>query len=169
MSATPTTILAVDPGLTGALAWMQKDPDGAIRLLAVADMPTATAQVGKSLKAHVQPALLADLMQNPAMPGPEALVIEKVNAMPGQGVTSMFRFGFVAGMIEGVGAALRLPIHHLRSNEWQPIAQVKRGDDAGRLRALQLFPEHSQTFARKKDHNRADAVLIGYAFLKKQA
>ena len=162
-----TVILAADPGLTGALAWLKRTPDGAITLLLVADIPTAKAQVGKSMKAHVQTGVLVDLVDHPGLPRPDLGVIEQVNAMPGQGVTSMFRFGHVAGMLEGVFAGARLPTHFMRTNEWQPLAGVKRGDDAGRLRAVQLFPEQSQMFARKMDHNRADAALIGFAFARK--
>lgn len=160
-------ILSADPGLTGALAWLRKDPDGSIHLLNVADIPTAKAQQGKTLKSHVQTSVLAAIMGNPVYPKPEAVVIEAVHAMPGQGVTSMFRFGYVAGILEGVAAGLGLPIHFMRTNEWQPLAGVRKGDDAGRLRATQLFPEQAMTFARKMDHNRADAALIGFAFLKK--
>jgi len=163
-----TLVLAVDPGLTGALAWLRADHQTkTIHLLGVADIPTAQAQQGKVLKNHIQPSLLADLMENPALPRPDAVVIEAVNAMPGQGVTSMFRFGYVAGVIHGVASALRFPVHTMRTNEWQLPAGVRKGDDAGRLRAVNLFPEHSQLFSRKMDHNRADAALIGYSFLKK--
>lgn len=161
-----TLILSVDCGLTGALAWLRKDKDGSIHLLAVADMPTAMAKQGATVKAHLQSSALAAIMHNPVLPKPDACVIEQVGAMPKQGVTSMFRFGYAAGMVEGCAAALGLPIHFMRSNQWQPLAGVRHGDDAGRLRATQLFPAQAMEFARKKDHNRADAALIGYAFLK---
>lgn len=159
-------ILAVDPGLTGALAWLDRRADASIHLLAVVDMPTAKAKQGKTEKSHVQPHVLAQIMANPII-RPEAVVVEDVHALPGQGVTSMFRFGFVAGVIAGVAAGLGYPLHHVRTNEWQPLAGVRKGDDAGRLRATQLFPDQAMLFARKMDHNRADAALIGYAFAKK--
>lgn len=159
-------ILAVDPGLTGALAWLDHRRDGSTHLLAVADMPTAKAKQGKTVKSHVQPHVLAQLMGNPIM-RPDAVVVEEVHALPGQGVTSMFRFGFVAGIVAGVAGGLGYPLHYMRINEWQPIAGVRKGDDAGRLRATQLFPERAMLFARKMDHNRADAALIGYAFARK--
>jgi hypothetical protein len=167
--ATTRTVLAIDPGLTGALAWLTLHPNGAIDLLHVADVPTVQARQGKTIKAHISPALLADMMQNPCWPALEMVVIEEVFAMPKQGVTSVFRFGQVAGLISGVAAGLRLPIAYIRPMEWQPVARISRaaGDDAGRLRATQLFPKQSQLFARKMDHNRADAVLIGFAYLRK--
>lgn len=164
-----TLILSVDPGLTGALAILRRLPDHSIRLLAVHDMPTATAKVNGKAKPHILLPVLATYFQNP-IHSYDAVVIEDVNAMPGQGVTSMFRFGQTKGMVEGIAAALRLPTHYMRTNEWQAFSGTKKGsDDAGRLRAVQLFPEKSDLFARKADHNRADAALIGYAFLRKLA
>lgn len=164
------TVLSIDPGITGALAWLTLDPQSkAITLLGLQDVPTATVKSGKTLKSFVVPALLAHAMSNPIFPRPTTAVIEDVHAMPGQGVTSMFRFGHVAGLLAGVAAGLRYPIAHMRTNEWQPLAGVRKGSpDAGRLRVTELFPEQAQLFARVKDHNRADAVLIGYAYLKKE-
>jgi crossover junction endodeoxyribonuclease RuvC len=161
-------IAAIDPGITGAIAYMTHDPDGMPVLLDVRDMPTAQAKVGKSLKSHIQTAILVDLLRTPPTPfhdRPAMVVIERVSAMPGQGVTSMFRFGHTAGLIEGVATGLQLPVHFMRPQEWQKVAKVPQGDDAGRLRVCQLFPQQQHLFARKKDHNRADAALIGYAFL----
>lgn len=163
------TILGIDPGLTGALAWLTYCPQTKIiALLGVADVPTAKVKVGKSLRSVPVPSLLRDTFCNPIFPKPTAVVIEHVHAMPGQGVTSMFNFGHIAGMLAGVAAGLNLPISHVRSNEWQTLAGVRKGtDDAGRLRATSLFPEHAHLFQRVKDHNRADAALIAYAFIKK--
>jgi len=161
-------IAAIDPGLTGAIAFMTYDDEGTPILVDVRDMPTAQAKVGKTLKSHIQTANLVDLLRDPPLPfyeAPEMVVIERVSAMPGQGVTSMFRFGHTAGLIEGVATGLGLPVHFIRPQAWQKIARVQPGEDAGRLRVCQLFPKHSSFFARKKDHNRADAALIGYAFV----
>ena len=163
-------ILGVDPGLTGALAWLTYCPDSKIiNLLGVMDVPTVKVKVGKSLRAVPVPALLRDTFANPIFPKPNTVVIEQVHAMPGQGVTSMFNFGHIAGMLAGVAAGLGLPLAYLRSNEWQVLSGVRKGtNDAGRLRASGLFPGQAHMFHRVKDHNRADAVLIGYAFIKKE-
>ena len=48
-----------------------------------------------------------------------AVVVEQVNAMPGQGVTSMFNFGQTFGAIKGVCAALELPIFFVRPSKWK--------------------------------------------------
>lgn len=158
----PKIIAAIDPGLTGAVAWLDSEGD----LLAIHDMPTAQAKQGKTMKTHLLLPVLADLLANPVLT-PDRVVIEEVHAMPGQGVTSMFRFGLTAGQIQGVCAGLGLPTDYMRPRDWQKIAEVRQGKDAGRLRATQIWPDRSDLFARAKDHNRADAALIGYAYLKK--
>lgn len=163
MSA-PFLILGIDPGLTGAVAWLKTDPDECrVELLHVEDIPTAQAKQGKTMKSHLLLSALADILGNPVF-NPSHVVIEEVGAMPGQGVTSMFRFGHTAGAIAGICAGLRFPVHFVRPNVWTRQAGVRPGDDAGRLRANQLFPNQAHLFARKKDHNRADAALIAYAF-----
>lgn len=167
-----TTILSVDPGLTGAMAVLQYVPQGkqgegaSANLLVVEDLPTAEAKQNGKLKTHLMMGALASRMKYfQAFYGVDQLVIEEVNAMPGQGVVSMFRFGYTAGAIAGVAAGLEIPTLTVRPQVWTKIAGVRQGDDAGRLRVNQLFPAHVQNFTRKKDHNRADAVLIGYAHL----
>lgn len=159
----PLIVCGIDPGLTGAIAHLSVDvAQGTCRLLSVSDMPTAEAKVGKSTKSHLLLAEIPPIIQG-VFYKPDHVVIEEVGAAPGQGVTSMFRFGYVAGALAGIVAALQLPLTLVRPQRWQAVAGVKSGDDAGRLRVLQLFPTNNQMFARKKDHNRADAVLIAYA------
>lgn len=157
-------IAAIDPGLSGAVAFLKLRADGTVGLLYIEDMPTAQAKQGKSMKAHLLIPALADILRNPLF-YPQHVVIEEVAAMPGQGVTSMFRFGYCAGAIAGVCAGLGLPTSFVRPQVWQKVAGVRHGDDAGRLRAIQVFPRQSNLFKRKMDHNRADAALIGYAYL----
>jgi crossover junction endodeoxyribonuclease RuvC len=160
---TPTRlIIGIDPGITGALALLRQTP-GDVQLLDVKDMPTSSHKVNNSMKSHVLLPVLADILEDWAMFGKPTVFLEEVNAMPGQGVTSMFRFGHVAGAIEGVCAGLRIPVTLIRPREWQTLARVRKDPDAGRHRASQLFPNQSALFARKKDHNRADAALIGFA------
>lgn len=169
-------VVSIDPGLTGAIAWLTRpfgadNGPGPVQLLAVHDIPTAKAKQGKTIKSHLLLPTLADLLRfgppefGGALPPPLVVVIEEVGAMPGQGVTSMFRFGHTAGALAGISAGLDYPTSFMRPQRWQALAQVRKGDDAGRLRALQLWPKRSDLFGRKMDHNRADAALIGYGFL----
>lgn len=160
-----TIILGIDPGFTGAVATLALWPARGVQLLDVQDMPVASVKSGRSTKSEVLLPQLATLIQSSAgvLDLPVQAYIENVHAMPGQGVTSMFRFGKVFGNLEGVLAALNIPTTHVSPAEWQRVAQVRKDPDAGRLRASQLFPRRADLFARKKDHNRADAALIAYA------
>jgi crossover junction endodeoxyribonuclease RuvC len=158
-------VIGIDPGITGALALVQAS-GSVLRLMDVKDVPTASAKVNGSNKSHVILPGLVDILRDwtdlPFATSVEVF-LEEVHAMPGQGVTSMFRFGHVAGAIEGVCAGMGLAVTTIRPREWQTIARVRKDPDAGRLRASQLFPAMSSLFTRKKDHNRADAALIAYA------
>lgn len=162
-------VLGIDPGLSGAAALVhapQCNPLAA-RILALHDMPLGAAKQGKTIKNHLDLAALAKLMALPVFDMPDAAAIEEVHAMPGQGVTSMFRFGYAAGAVAGIAAAHGLPVHFIRPQEWQTLAGVRQGKGASRLRASQLFPAHAAAFGRVKDHGRADAALIAFSVILK--
>jgi len=86
--------------------------------------------------------------------------VEQVSARPGQGVTSMFRFGESFGLVKGVCAGIGLPLTLVTPQEWRRGMRVPTGKDGSRQRILELQPELAKRFARKKDHGRADAMLI---------
>ena len=87
--------------------------------------------------------------------------MEHVSAMPGQGVTSMFNFGQSFGVIKGICSAMQLPIHFVRPTKWKKYFNlIKTSKDASRSRAIELFPKVSEKLKRKKDSNKADAILI---------
>lgn len=124
-------------------------------------MPVVSVVSGKTKRNELNLPALADLMQHPAIPFPDAVWIEKVNAMPGQGVTSMFRFGDAYGAARGVAAGLGLPTRLVRPQEWQKPFGIRGGEkDKSRLVASQLFPKRADLFKRKKDNGRSDAALI---------
>jgi crossover junction endodeoxyribonuclease RuvC len=158
-------LAGIDPGLSGAVAVVELDVrTGKIRMLSVADMPIVSAIQGKTTKRHLQLPVLANLLDVPGVGPPDAVMIEEVHAMPGQGVTSMFRFGHAAGAAAGVCAGLRIPTSFVRPQVWQPAVGVSRDGKSGRLRAANLYPDHAHMFARVKDDGRADAVLIATYF-----
>lgn len=148
-------ILAIDPGASGALAFF----DHVSGTLEVIDMPVVNVERGGKAKREISPALLAQVVRS--MPASRC-VVEKVGAMPGQGVSSMFQFGRGVGMIEGVTASLGLPLHYVTPQRWQKDVGVRGGKDGARLRAIELFPAYASLFARKKDDGRADAALIAW-------
>jgi len=142
-------VVGIDPGATGALAFID-DRDG---LMAVYDMPTTKNKQGKNL---VNATLLAQLLR---VEQPKKAIIERVSAMPGQGVTSMFNFGMGYGVVLGVIASLGIPHELVTPQTWKRAAGLIGADkDYARTKVLEMYP-HADV-ARKKDIGRADAILI---------
>lgn len=146
-------ILGVDPGASGALAILDTDTNN----LEMVDMPVVEVKRGTRLVRQVSAPLLVEALANKDI---DCAVVEKVGAMPGQGVSSMFAFGRAAGVVEGVIAGLRIPLTHVTPQEWQKGMRVVGGKDGSRSRATQVFPNQASLFARKKDDGRADAALM---------
>lgn len=146
-------ILGIDPGASGALAWLS--PSG--ELLAVEDMPHVVVTVSGKDRKRISAPMLADLIRETM---PTAAFVEKVGAMPGQGTASMFSFGFSAGLVDGVLAGLGVPVTYVTPQAWKRAAGLNSDKSAVRLRAAQLFPDMARHFARVKDDGRAEAALI---------
>ena len=92
-------------------------------------------------------------------------MVEHVNAMPGQGVTSMFNFGQSFGVIKGICSALSLPIYFVRPMKWKKYFNlIKTNKDASRTKVIEIYPKISSQLSRKKDSNKADAILIARYF-----
>ena len=93
------------------------------------------------------------------------VVVEQVSAMPGQGVTSMFNFGQSFGVIKGICSAMELPIFYVRPAKWKKYFNLINAEkDASRTKVIEMFPKISQKLSRKKDNNKADAILIAKYF-----
>ena len=89
------------------------------------------------------------------------VVVEQVSAMPGQGVTSMFNFGQSFGILKGICSAMQLPIYFVRPAKWKKYFNlINTEKDASRTRAIEIFPYFSSNLSKKKDANKADAILI---------
>lgn len=146
-------ILGVDPGASGALVILDTEKN----TLSVFDMPTVEIKRGTRNVRQVSAQLLVDIIAPFAV---DHAYVEKVGAMPGQGVSSMFAFGRAAGVVEGVLAALHIPTTYITPQEWQKAMRVIGGKDGSRNRASQLWPTQSTHFARVKDDGRSDAALI---------
>lgn len=149
-------IVGIDPGASGAIAFF--DPKAGI--LHVHDMPVMEIERSGKTKREISPTLLANILHDDW--GHNIVWIEKVGAMPGQGVSSMFQFGRGVGMIEGVIAAEGLSLNYVTPQAWQKAVGVRGGKDGSRLRAVELFPKYANLFARKKDDGRAEAALIAW-------
>ena len=93
------------------------------------------------------------------------VVIEHVTAMPGQGVTSMFNFGQSFGILKGICGAMQLPVYFIRPAKWKKYFNLINSEkDASRTRAIEIFPYYSSHLSKKKDSNKADAILIASFF-----
>ncbi len=141
-----SVILGVDPGLTGAIAVLDEG-GGFVRVF---DMPSVSGVVAARL-------LFLLLGQEDV----SAAYVEKVSAMPGNGVSGMFRFGRALGAVEGVFGAMAMPMHWVSPGKWKrAYGLIGKDKDASRLLALERWPEAADRLKRKKDHGRAEALLI---------
>jgi len=153
--------IGIDPGISGAIAIFRDNV-----LHSVVDMPTLEVDSGKTKKRHISAVTLRDILE---LYPTAHVVVEKVGAMPGQGVSSMFNFGRSAGIIEGVVAALRMPSTYVTPAAWTKAVGRAAGKDASRMRAMELFPTRADLFKRAKDDGRADAALIAYWYITRHA
>ena len=153
-------IFGIDPGISGAISIFKNN-----KFVEVLDMPTMID--GKKNKRQVNGAQFAHIIKeySNGYDGEMNVIVEQVNAMPGQGVTSMFNFGQSFGVIKGVCSALNIPIYFVRPLKWKKYFDlVKTHKDASRTKAIQIYPHISDKISRKKDSNKADAILIASYF-----
>jgi len=153
--APPLEYVGIDPGLDGAIAVIR---NGHLKIF---DMPTLQVKSGKKTRRELNIAELWGILQVEIC-NVHMCVIEKVSSMPGQGVASTFKFGKCFGAILGLVTADQIPYELVTPQRWKKEMMQGMGKekDASRMKALALFPQHSDLFARKKDHNRADAALM---------
>ena len=152
-------IIGIDPGINGAISIIENK-----KIIEVYDTPTMID--GKKNKRQINGAQVTNIFKERLNGEKEVVVVvEHVNAMPGQGVTSMFNFGQSFGVIKGVCSALSLPIYFVRPMKWKKYFNlIKTNKDASRTKVIEAYPEISSKLHRKKDSNRADAILIALYF-----
>ena len=148
-------IIGIDPGLSGAIAILENN-----KVLNIFEIPVMSE--GKKNKRQLNSAQLVKLLKDNISKNEEvSVVVEQVNAMPGQGVTSMFNFGQTFGAIKGVCAALGSPIFFVRPSKWKKHFElINSSKDSSRTKAIEMYPSLSDDLARKKDVNKSDAILI---------
>ena len=148
-------IIGIDPGLSGAIAFLENN-----KVLGIFDMPVMSE--GKKNKKQLNSAQLVNIFRENMNNEEETIVVvEQVNAMPGQGVTSMFNFGQTFGAIKGVCAALNLPIFFVRPYKWKKYFELLNSSkDASRTKVIEMYPKLSNQLTKKKDVNKSDAILI---------
>ena len=150
-------IIAIDPGINGAICFFE---NGEVK--DVLEMPTMAE--GKKNKRQVNGhQMFNELSYRIKKYDTHKInvVVEQVSAMPGQGVTSMFNFGQSFGVIKGICAAMQLPIFFVRPAKWKKHFElINTQKDASRTKAIEMFPKISSILSKKKDSNKADAILI---------
>ena len=154
-------IIGIDPGISGAICFFE---NGEVR--EVIEMPTMAD--GKKNKRQINGSQtyneISQRIKNISKKD-IFVVIEQVSAMPGQGVTSMFNFGQSFGVIKGICSAMQLPTFFIRPAKWKKYFNlIKSEKDASRTKVIEIFPYISSYLSKKKDSNKADAILIASFF-----
>ena len=150
-------IIGIDPGIAGAICFFSNG-----NVIDVIDMPSMAE--GKKNKKQVNGRQIFNeikMLKNNFPKENLIVVLEQVSAMPGQGVTSMFNFGQSFGIIKGICSAMEIPMFFVRPAKWKKYFNlINSQKDASRTRAIEIFPYFSTQLSKKKDSNKADAILI---------
>jgi crossover junction endodeoxyribonuclease RuvC len=146
MNDARSKILSIDPGLNGAWAVLGHGEE----YVDMGELPrfqklVSAVELGAIFRMHK----------------PESCVIEKVGAMPGQGVTSVFTFGCAYGVAIGVAGGSDTPLAFVSPGRWKAHFRLTgKPKDASRELAIRLYPGLARSLALKKHHGRADALLL---------
>ena len=150
-------IIGIDPGISGAICFFK---NGEVK--EILDIPNMAD--GKKNKRQINGPQIYNEISKRIINIPKnevVVVIEQVSAMPGQGVTSMFNFGQSFGVLKGICSAMQLSMHFVRPAKWKKYFNlIKTEKDASRTKVIEIFPYISSQLSRKKDSNKADAILI---------
>lgn len=152
-----TLFIGIDPGLSGALAFRSGEE------MDVLSMPTLTITKAKGHRRILDITVLANIIDDKTKNAARVSVfIERVSAMPKQGVASMFAFGESYGAIKGIVAANFLPMTLVTPVTWKAKLKVSRNKDDARYRASQLMPRFAHLWSRRSDDGMAEAALIAF-------
>ena len=158
-------IIGIDPGISGSICFFENG-----KVMDIIEMPNMAE--GKKSKRQVNGAqIYNEILSRIKNYNKEEIkvVIEQVSAMPGQGVTSMFNFGQSFGVLKGVCSAMQLPMYFVRPAKWKKYFNLINSEkDASRTKAIEIFPYISSQLSKKKDANKADAILLASFFFETQ-
>ena len=150
-------VIGIDPGISGSICFFQ---DG--KIIDVVEMPTMIE--GKKNKKQVNGSQIFNEISERIKKIDKKdikVIIEQVSAMPGQGVTSMFNFGQSYGILKGICSAMQLSMYFVRPAKWKKYFNLINSEkDASRTKAIEIFPYFSSQLSKKKDSNKADAILL---------
>jgi crossover junction endodeoxyribonuclease RuvC len=151
------TWIGIDPGLTGAVAFLCSDGTYNVADIPVIDT-SAKGKVRSMINARALANLIIDLDQSDF--SRTTVMLEQTAAMPGQGVSSMFSMGDSFGACRGVIATLGLSFELVRPAKWKKTMGLTDEKGMARAKAVQMFPNVGHLLSRVKDHNRAEALLL---------
>lgn len=144
-------VLSIDLGVTGAYTlWYEDEPTKVDDLVVVSGRLSG-----------------AWLAQTIADENVEQVVVERIHAMPVVGSKGNFTQGMSLGVTNGVCSALDRPLHEVAPTAWKRAVGLGKDKDAAREMAARIYPQHAELLRRKKDHNRAESILLGYAFVER--
>jgi len=156
-------IIGIDPGISGSICFFENG-----KVIDLVEMPSMAD--GKKNKKQVNGSQIYNEISSRIKKinkGDIKVVIEQVSAMPGQGVTSMFNFGQSFGVLKGICSAMQLSVHFVRPAKWKKYFNLINSEkDASRTKAIEIFPYISSQLSRKKDANKADAILLASYFFE---
>ena len=156
-------IIGIDTGISGSICFFE---DG--KIIDIIEMPSMAE--GKKNKKQVNGSQIYNEINSRIKKLNKQeikVVIEQVSAMPGQGVTSMFNFGQSFGVLKGICSAMELPMYFIRPAKWKKYFNLINSEkDASRTKAIQIFPYISSQLSKKKDSNKADAILLASFFFE---
>ena len=157
-------VIGIDPGLSGAIAFLPLDPTAGLPW--VEDMPVIGHSKSGFVKNAADVVALAKLLEPFGMSGQAAVYLERVNAFPGQGVGSVFSLGMSFWGAAGVVAACGLPLHLVEPKDWKRHFRLSADKELARALASRYYP--SVNLTRKKDHGKAEALLIARYGMEKR-
>ena len=147
--------IGIDPGLGGAVAFI---PDQPGITAWVEPMPVTGHSKSGFVKRAVDVTALSRMLAPSAIGGGATVFLERVNAFPGQGVGSMFSLGMSFWGVAGVVAALGMPLHLVEPKDWKAHFRLNKDKELARALASRYYPDVD--LSRKKDHGKAEALLI---------
>lgn len=145
-----TTIMGIDPGLTGALAIYDLKQN---KILALHDIPTIRKSNGRRECDYYQCAAIIDVWAPTLM----YAVVEDVHSMPNQGVVSMFSFGKVSGALEGMLASSMVKYHKVKPAVWKAQLGLSHRKEESLELAKKIF---GSSFG--KNDGQAEAALLAH-------
>jgi crossover junction endodeoxyribonuclease RuvC len=152
--------IGIDPGISGGVAVIE---DG--KPVRFFDTPSFIVKKGKRNASVYDIPGMVRIFHEIVTDEEQAFVtMEKVGAMPDQGVVSVFNFGMGFGIWQGILVALQLRYELVHPVRWKKLLMqdMEKEKDASRIRAMQLFPQAAGMLNLKKHHNRADALLLAH-------